>query len=306
MNAIKKYSGVVVPMVTPVDNSYRIDRSATPILVDHLISNGAHPFILGTTGESASVSRSEKLALVKATINASAGKGTIYAGISGNSLYDSLEDARQYHDLGIGVFVATMPSYYPADPDQMERYFTQLADALPTPLIIYNIPATTHLSIPLSLVDRLSQHPNIVGFKDSERSMERLETSVSLWKERTDFSYLSGWAAMSHKAIELGADGIIPSTGNLTPHLYQVIYTSGGGHEGWLAQEKADRISELYQKDRTLSRALPVLKTMMAAYGLCQPEMLPPMYPLTRDEQRTVQSQTLSLFGDLNQINSMN
>lgn len=305
----KKFSGVVVPMITPVNADLTIDVTATERLVKHLISNGTAPFILGTTGESASVSRLEKKRLVDATVKAAAGKGIVYAGISGNAIKDSIEDAHQYHGLGADVFVATMTSYYPVDSDQMLRYFSMLADKLPAPLIIYNIPATTHLSIPLEVVEQLSGHPNIVGFKDSERSFERMETSVSLWKDRSDFSFLTGWAAQSLKALQLGADGIIPSTGNIAPKLYQTLFKSvenGNSSTAVEAQLKGDKISEIYQKDRTLSYSLPALKAIMSIYGLCQSCMLPPMFQLATDEEQSIKNFTLSQFGDLNQMNSIN
>lgn len=305
----KKFSGVVVPMVTPVHADMTIDIAATENLVQHLVNHGAAPFVLGTTGESASIARVEKKKLVQASVRAAEGKSVVYAGISGNSLADSMEDARQYFDLGAQVFVATMASYFPADAEQILRYFTKLADHVPAPLIIYNIPGTTHLSIPLEVVEQLSTHPNIAGFKDSERSTERLEESVSRWKDRTDFSFLTGWAAQSFRAMQLGADGIIPSTGNLAPNIYAQmchLIQKGDGQGAAAAQQKADRISEIYQKDRTLSYALPALKSMMAGYGLCRSEMLPPMLKLSAAEEKSIQNFTLSHFGDLNQINSIN
>jgi dihydrodipicolinate synthase/N-acetylneuraminate lyase len=308
MSEIKKYNGVVVPMMTPFDSRHHVDTEAVVRLVRHVIAGGGSPFIAGTTGESASIPGVEKIKLVESAVQAAEGKSIVYAGISGNSLYDSIEDAKAYHDLGADVFVATMPSYYPVDTDQIQRFFTTLADQLPGPLIIYNIPATTHLSIPLDLVDLLSRHPNVVGFKDSERGMERLQTAVSLWKDRLDFSFLTGWAASSYAAMQLGADGVIPSTGNLAPRLYQIIceaVASGDFDLAEKAQIKADRISELYQKDRILSRGLPVFKAMLAAYGLCQSHMLPPMYQMEPDEEDSVKSLVLSHFGDLNQINGI-
>ncbi len=304
----KKYSGVVVPMITPVHSDLTIDMASAEKLVAYLTNNGTAPFILGTTGESASIGRSEKKKLVEATVKAASGKSVVYAGISSNAIMDSIEDAHHYHDLGADVFVATMTSYYPADADQMVRYFTMLADKVPAPLIIYNIPATTHVSIPLDVIELLSKHPNIVGFKDSERSFERLETSISLWKDRSDFSFLSGWAAQSLRALQLGADGIIPSTGNLAPKLYETLCKSvkeGNMRDAENAQLKADKISEIYQKDRTLSYSLPALKVMMSAFGLCQSCMLPPMFQLAADDEQNIKNFTLAQFGDLTHINSI-
>src|SRR3954451_9290009 len=168
MKTKKKYNGVVVPMVSPFREDRRIDSAGVDALINHVIESGAHPFVIGTTGESASISRSDKINLVSETVKVTKGRAVIYAGISNNSLQESVNDAKTYHDLGVDVAVATMPSYYPVDEHQMLSYFEELANSIPCPLIIYNIPVTTHLSIPIHVIDKLSIHENIVGFKDSE------------------------------------------------------------------------------------------------------------------------------------------
>jgi 4-hydroxy-tetrahydrodipicolinate synthase len=308
MNTEKKYSGVVVPMMTPFTPQHKIDALAVTRLVAHLIKGRTHPFILGTTGEAASIPQGEKKRLVEETVKAALGRTIVYAGISGNCLQESAEEGKLYHDLGAGVLVATMPSYYPVTPDQMLRYFETLADHLPCPLIIYNIPATTHLSIPLEVVDRLSAHPNIAGFKDSERGEERIAAATALWKNRADFSYLLGWALKSQSALEQGADGIVPSSGNLAPVVYQTIYEAakaGDSAAASRAQQKGDRISEMYQKDRILSQSLAAFKAMLSAYGLCGPDVLPPLYRLPAPEEQQLTAQVRKVFGDLDKINSM-
>lgn len=304
----KKYSGVVVPMITPFTDKYKIDLEAAERITNHLILHDAHPFVLGTTGESVSICPQERKKFLQATVHATKKRKTVYAGISGNCLSSVLEEARAFSDLGADVLVSTMPSYYPVDEDQMLRYFQELADAVPLPLIVYNIPSTTHLSIPLSVADKLSHHQNIVGFKDSEKGEQRVEEAIKLWKDREDFSYLLGWALMSHKAMAWGADGMVPSTGNLTPGLYRIIYESGRAQQAdrsGAAQDKADRISSIYQKDKILSRSLPVLKIMMDAYGLCGTSVLPPLYKISAQEEETIKELLLTEYGSLDSINNI-
>lgn len=308
LNMEKKYSGVVVPMITPFNDKYEIDPAAAERIVNHLIQYDAHPFVLGTTGESVSICSQERRKLLKTTVLATASRKTVYAGISGNCLSTVLEEAKAFSDLGADVLVSTMPSYYPVDEDQMIRYFEELANAVSLPLIVYNIPSTTHLSIPLSVAEKLSHHQNIVGFKDSEKGESRVEEAVKLWKDRIDFSYLLGWAVMSHKAMAWGADGMVPSTGNLTPGLYRIIYESGRAQNAAMslaAQEKADRISSIYQKDKILSRSLPVLKIMMDAYGLCGSLVLPPLYKISSQEEEKIKELVLAEYGSLNSINNI-
>ena len=304
----KKYSGVIVPMVTPFTKQEQIDAVSVRNIVNHLVGHQAHPFILGTTGESVSVSKAERITLVRTTVESCESKRTVYAGISGSCFSEVVLEAQVFADLGVDVLVATMPSYYPVDEEQMLRYFNQLADQVKLPLVIYNIPATTHLSIPLEVVDKLSHHENIVGFKDSEKGVDRVHEAINRWKDRPDFSYLLGWALMSKDAMLAGADGIVPSTGNFTPGLYHSIYTAGkSGDErtAKIAQDKADIISLLYQKDQILSRSLALLKVLMSAYQLCDPTVLPPLLTANADQVKALTNQVLATFGDLKTINRL-
>ena len=157
--------------------------------------------------------------------------------------------------------------------------------------MLYNILATTHMSIPLEAVMLLADHPNIVGLKDSERDLERMSACVSFSKQREDFSYFCGWAAQSAHALQLGADGIVPSTGNFVPGMFKKLYDaaiSGDMATAMRLQEETDEIARIYQKGRTLGQSLAALKVMMQLRGLCQPWMLMPLSRLSEEEEQAV------------------
>lgn len=304
----KKFSGVVVPMVTPFTADGKIDADGVHKLVNHLVGSGAHAFVGGTTGEAASIAKASKRLLVKEAIAAAAGRCTLYAGIGGNCLEEAIEEAKAYADAGADAVVATMACYYPVDADAVLRYFEAMAATVPLPLIIYNIPATTHLSLPIGVIDKLSHHPNIAGFKDSERGLERIDAATQLWKGREDFSYLIGWAVQSKYAMTLGADGLVPSSGNLVPAVYKAVLDAslnGDEEKAKAAQQKGDAVSLLYQKDRLLGQSLAAFKAMLSAYGLCEPHVLPPVYRLSTEEENFLKEHTLKTFGDLPTINSI-
>jgi 4-hydroxy-tetrahydrodipicolinate synthase len=205
---------------------------------------------------------------------------TLYAGISSNVLQESVDFSIFCAKHGVDVAVATVPSYYALTEDQTERYFTALAEAIPIPLVIYNIPATTHVSLSIDMLDRLSHHPNIVGVKDSERSDERMHRSLSLWRDRVDFSYLLGWAARSADALAAGGDGIIPSTGNLVPEIYRRMVedvANGDLDSAQSMQRLSDVYGALYQSGRTLGESLSALKSGMHHRGICGPMVMPPL-----------------------------
>lgn len=295
-----KYKGVIVPMITPLNEDLSIDLGAVEKILNTFIEAHVAPFLLGTTGESVSMSYIHKEILVKKVTSFSNKRVMVFAGISGNCLQESIDNAKKYADMGVDALVAHLPFYYPLAPGQMIKYYEELADHAPCPLFLYNNPITTKLSIPLEVIEQLSYHPNIAGLKDSERGIERLDQSIELWNDRKDFAHLVGWAAQSAYALGKGSDGIVPSTGNLIPGLYQELYQAairGDSHRANELQEETDRISEWYQKNRDLSRSIPALKTIMSFHGLCAPYVMPPLYMPDEKEQNRIKEIVLAATG---------
>ncbi|GAB3688779.1 dihydrodipicolinate synthase family protein [Spirosoma flavus] len=304
MTMKKKYQGVVVPLVTPLTQTYRLDVAAVEKIVSTIQASEAMPFVLGTTGEATSLPMSVKKAYVKEAARLkSAGRQStdtvLYAGISANCLEESAEFANYCFDAGVDAVAATLPCYYALSEDQMKRYFEQLADQLNGPMIIYNIFATTRMSIPISVIDELSHHPNIVGVKDSERSMDRLTQSVALWANRPDFSHFMGWAARSAHAILAGSDGLVPSTGNLFPGIYRDMMKAiqtGDEEKAFSCQNQSDVFGHLYQSGRTLGESLWALKVLMQEYGLCGTTMMPPLQPQSVQEENKLKTELAELL----------
>jgi 4-hydroxy-tetrahydrodipicolinate synthase len=299
MKKTKKYSGVVVPMVTPVTESGAVDLESVDKIIDLFSRSGVSALLMGTTGEGNSVSQAEALRLVSQAVKASAkdidgGEHcTIYVNLTGNCFSEQVEQASRFAEAGAEVIVATLPTYYALTPQQMENYYERLADSVERPLMLYNILATTHMSIPVEVISRLADHPNIVGLKDSERDMERMKQCIALAQGRKDFCYFCGWAAQSASSLAMGGDGIVPSTGNFVPRLFRQLYDAaiaGDNSTAQRLQDETDAIARIYQKDRTLGQSLAALKVMMQTKGLCQPYMLMPLTRLSADEESIVMS----------------
>ncbi|WP_114782512.1 dihydrodipicolinate synthase family protein [Botryobacter ruber] len=287
MKRHSKYNGVVVPTVTPLTADFKFDQEAFEKMVTNFRQHNTMPFILGTTGESASLPFSLKLEYIKFAGSIKQPGEVYYAGIASNVLEESVALAHAAFEAGIDVVAANLPSYYALTEKQMFTYFEHLADQVQGPLIIYNIPATTHMSIPLHVLDKLSQHLNIVGVKDSERSEERLQESLELWADREDFCYFLGWAAQSAEALFRGADGLIPSTGNFIPGIYQDMLRAvdaGDREKAFHYQRLSDAFGALYQSGRTLGESLWGLKKLIQETGLCQPYMMSPLSLGTHEE----------------------
>ncbi len=276
----KKYTGAIIPAVTPLTEKLQIDEAAVSRLFALFYQHKISPFILGTTGESASLPLQLKKDYVLAAGKNKKIGSLLYAGIGSNVLAESIDFASYCSLHAVDVVVATLPSYYGLTEKQMLKYFTTLANSISLPLFIYNIPATTHMSIPLQVIDELSKHKNIVGIKDSERSEERMLQSLQLWKDRKDFHYILGWAAKSADALLNGADGLVPSTGNLYPEIYADMinaFENGDKDKMYAMQKLSDDYGALYQANRTLGESLHALKLLMKEKGLCEEYVMPPL-----------------------------
>ena len=276
----KKYTGIIIPAVTPLTEKLQIDEAAVSGLFALFYQHKIAPFILGTTGESASLPLQLKKDYVLIAGKNKKMGSLLYAGIGSNVLAESIDFASYCSLHAVDVVVATLPSYYGLTEKQMLRYFTALANNISLPLFIYNIPATTHMSIPLPVIDELSKHKNIVGIKDSERSEERMLESLQLWRDRKDFHYVLGWAARSADALLNGADGLVPSTGNLYPEIYADMikaFENGDKDKMYAMQKLSDDYGALYQANRTLGESLHALKLLMKEKGLCKEYVMPPL-----------------------------
>ena len=294
----KKYRGVVVPMVTPVTKEGSLDTEAVVRIIEFFAQAGVSPLLMGTTGEGNSVSPKDGLLFVETAVKAAQRRITIYAGLTGNCFSEQLAQAEAYTKAGADVIVATLPTYYALTPEQMENYYRTLADSIKGPLMLYNILATTHMSIPVDVIRRLADHPNIVGLKDSERDLERMAQCIAIAKDRADFCYFCGWAAQSAHSLELGGDGIVPSTGNFVPEMFQQLYEAAIAGDMATAnrlQDETNEIAKIYQKDRTLGQSLTALKVMMQTKGLCEPWMLMPLTRLSAEEEKAIAAKATAL-----------
>nr|MBE6191219.1 dihydrodipicolinate synthase family protein [Rikenellaceae bacterium] len=282
----RAYSGVVVPMVTPVKNG-SVDLEAVATIIRSFAEAGVDTLIMGTTGEGNSVPMGEGIDMIHTAVEAAEGKVRIYAGVTGLCLKEQLSQIEGFARAGADVAVAVLPSYYALTEEQMVGYYTALADASPLPVMLYNILATTHLSIPVEAVRKLAEHPNIVGLKDSERDLERMAACIEIARSREDFTYFCGWAAQSAHSLELGADGIVPSTGNFVPKHFQALYeaaVAGDMEEANRLQTVTDEMAKIYQQGRPLGQQLAALKCIMEQCELCGREMLPPLTMLPEAE----------------------
>jgi 4-hydroxy-tetrahydrodipicolinate synthase len=272
-------------MISPFTPAGAIDEPAVGRVVDHLIKGGVSGvFPLGTTGEAASISVDDRQKLVAATVRAANKRAAVYAGIPSNCFRDSVDAAIAYKRLGVDAVVAHMPTYYPLSDADIEAYFLRLADSVPLPLVLYNIPVTTHHSIALDTVEKLTKHPNVVALKDSSGDRPRLTELLKRTGGRDGFAILLGSSACFTHGLRHGAVGLVPSGAHLVPDKYVAMFDAAMKDQWDVVehlQAETDAACTAYLKGHTLTEGLAVLKSLLEKRGLCGRTMLPPIRDYT-------------------------
>lgn len=292
MNNGQQHYGVVVPMVTPVTPAGQLDESALDRLVAFLLAGGVDGiFVLGTTGEGVSVPRAFRRRLVERTVALAQRRAKVYAGV-GDLYPKDVAAGNEYFHAGADAVVARPPVAFPLE--KLRPWFRSLLAGLEGPLILYNMPSTTNVSIPLEVLDELIGHPNLAGIKDSENDLKRLEELLRRFGDQPEFAIFVGVGRLMARGLKLGAEGIVPSVGNLIPEVCRQLCACARRGD-WVEAERHARrmndVSALYQDGRTLSQSLAALKGAMSCRGLCEPHVLPPLLPLPQAELEGIRNQ---------------
>jgi dihydrodipicolinate synthase/N-acetylneuraminate lyase len=276
-----KHSGVIVPMVTPITSDGRLDEGALDRLVDSLLAGGVHGiFIMGTTGEGMSIPRNYRLRLAQHVVARVKGRTLIFAGV-GDSHPEEIADGNDYLKAGVDAVVSRPPAGISSE--AMLAWYRALLDGLNGPLLLYNMPMTQKVSIPLDVIEKLSGHPNLAGIKDSENNPARHVELLKRFGGRKHFSIFIGVGALMEQGLKRGADGIVPSVGNLIPEICGQLFATARRGEWAEAQNcftRMNSVAALYQKGRTLNESLSVLKAALHVRGICAPHVFPPLKPL--------------------------
>ncbi len=273
--------GVYVAMLTPFDENGALKESELRRIVDFQVEGGVDGlFPISSVGEFIHMSREEKFRMMEIIVDQNRGRVRIAPGVGSSNPAESIILARRAKDLGCDAVVVAPPYFYPMAPDNVQKYFETIADAVDIPNIIYNIPLFTQ---PLSynVVERLARHANIVGMKDSSGSMVdfmHFMDTVKLAGE--DIQMLTGREETLFACLMVGGKGCMTATSGILPEIITGIY------HAW----KQGRYEVARQLQTTI---LPILRAMFAlpfplgfklALEMRGFEMGPPKQPLSDAE----------------------
>ncbi len=213
---IRNLKGSIVALVTPFNKDGSINFEKLGELIEFHIENRTDAvLILGTTGESSTMTHEEDNAVCEYAVKRAAGRIPVIAGSGSNCTQTMLEKSLAYEKLGADGLLIISPYYNKANDEGMYRHFKTVADAVSIPCILYNVPGRTGCSISEKVVARLKDHPNIMGIKEASGNMSY--TAKIAKYAGADFALYCGNDDIAVPTMALGGSGVISVSANIIP-----------------------------------------------------------------------------------------
>jgi len=290
------FSGAFTALVTPFRNG-EVDVEALEGLVEFQIGQGIHGLVpCGTTGETPSMSEAEDRLVIGTVVRVANGRVPVIAGTGSNSTHMAIKYTRMAEEEGADGSLQVAPYYTKPTQEGLYRHFAAIAESTSLPIVLYNIPGRTSVTISAKTTARLAEIPNIVGTKEATHSMDMASDIRRLCGE--EFDILSGDDSLTLPLMSLGGRGVISVAGNVAPAVVSDMVSA-------LLIGDFERGRELHYDLLPLCRALFVetnpipVKTAASILGLCSDEMRLPMIPLAGenlDHLRRVMEETNHLL----------
>jgi 4-hydroxy-tetrahydrodipicolinate synthase len=219
---MQKFHGTGVALITPFKENLSIDFEALKSIVKHLAEGGADYLVIqGTTGETTTLSKSEKTEVLTAVLKYNAGKLPTVYGIGGNNTLAVLEEIKNTDFSGIDAILSVSPYYNKPSQAGIIAHYTAIADASPVPVILYNVPGRTMSNLTASTTLTLTNHPNIIGIKEASGNLEQCLNIAA--NKPNDFLLISGDDMLTGIINSFGGVGVISVLANAYPAIFKTI-----------------------------------------------------------------------------------
>jgi 4-hydroxy-tetrahydrodipicolinate synthase len=282
------FKGSLVALVTPFDDNNRVDYASLKRLIDFHVEQGTDGLVIaGTTGESATLSRSEHIELVGRAIEIARGRLPIIAGTGSNSTAQTIDLSLAVADPGIAAYLVVVPYYNKPTQEGLFQHFSAVADAVDRPIMMYNVPGRTVADMQPETVARLAKHGNIFGIKEATGDIQRLKDIQALVDK--DFMLYSGDDFTLLPFIEQGGHGVVTVSGNVAPAAVSRLcrLALSGRHDE--ASSLDDRLQPLNKLLFAESNPIPV-KWAVSEMGLMGPGIRLPLTPYSQQYHKEMRS----------------
>ncbi len=231
-----KNSHIMTAMVTPFDKDGNVDYELLKKLIDHLLSTGTDGILVsGTTGEGPTLTEEEKIELIEKTVEYVAGRVPVVAGTGSNNTKATIEYTNKVAKIdGVDAALVVVPYYNKPDQAGMIAHFTAVADNVALPIVMYNIPGRTGVTMEVKTIAELSRHQNIIGIKDCTGIVNMAEIVANT---PDDFLAFTGEDADALAARNVGAQGVISVASHLFGKEISQMYAANSKGDNEIAGE---------------------------------------------------------------------
>ncbi len=279
-------SGSIVALVTPMNDDGSVDYESLAELVAHHITKGTDAIVsVGTTGESATLSHEEHHLVIKKTVEAAAGAIPVIAGTGSNSTAEAIELTQAAYESNADACLLVVPYYNKPTQEGLYQHFKTIAESVPIPQILYNVPSRCSVDMSNETVIRLSQIENIIGIKDATADIPRGEELIEATAD--DFVSYSGQDTDAMELMLVGGKGTISVTANVAPTLMHEMCEAAVGGQEERARALNDKLMPLHNAMFIESNPIPA-KWGVSQQGLMQNNLRLPLVPLTENAQAEV------------------
>ena len=269
-----------VALVTCFNDDETLNLDATRAQVRRQVDAGNNIMCAGTNGDFTALTYDEKVTLTEAVVDEVAGRARVIVNAGMPATFETVKLAREFDRIGVDGIAVITPFFIACTQDGLVRHFSTVADAVETPVYLYDIPARTQNHIEPETARHLAGHGNIAGIKDSGGAQDTLEAYLKVGREVADFAVYSGPDHLVHWSLQSGAAGCISGLGNVMPQvLAAIIRAVNAGDQAEAARQQG--IFGDFRKDQyglgsppaLVKRALFLMDNSVGASR--QPALLP-------------------------------
>ena len=280
------FSGSMVAVVTPMHADGALDYEALERLVEFHIENHTSAIVsVGTTGESPTLDEREHCEVIRRTVEMARGRVPVIAGTGSNSTQEAIDLTRCAMQGGADACLLVTPYYNKPTQEGMYLHFKAVAEAVPIPQILYNVPSRTACDLLPETVRRLAAVPNIVGIKEATGNLQRAHEITELCGD--NFDLYSGDDATARECIFAGGKGVISVTANVAPREMHEMCTHALRRDRTAAEVADRRLAALHRDLFVEANPIPV-KWALHEMGLIPPGIRLPLTPLSASYHETV------------------
>ena len=271
-------TGSIVALATPMHDDGSVDYPALRRLIDWHIEQGTDCVgVVGTTGESPTVSVSEHCDIIRVAVEQSGGRVPIMAGCGANSTAEAIELTRFAKGVGADYHLQVVPYYNKPTQEGQYQHFKAIAEAVDLPMVLYNVPGRSVADLAHETVLRLSRVPGIIGIKEATGNIERAQWLIRDLPE--DFAVYSGDDPTAVALMLCGGQGNVSVTANIAPRLMHELCAAAIAGNARRAMEIQLQLMPVHKQLFVQANPIP-LKWAMQRMGLCGGAMRLPMTPL--------------------------